>query len=119
MVELRRIADDEDEEEEEEDYNPRPPKYTKPDDNCFDMEMYHENRRDEISHCAHQWWWYDRDCLADWTKECDKTYGRWDDEFNKDYEIFSHKEEEKSQSLLELPSRKKDIVPPPEQCYGS
>ena len=83
------------------------------------MEMYRKDRRDEISHCAHQWWWYDRDCLADWTKECDKTYDHWDDVFNKDYEIFSNKEEDLSQSLLELPSRKKEIVPPPEQCYSS
>ena len=71
-----------------------------------------------IDLCADQWWYYDRDCLDDWTKECDKTYEHWDDVFEKSYKL-GVQELKKIHNELKVSTRNLQLVPPPEECHRS
>ena len=80
------------------------------------MKIYNERDKyqPQIDLCADQWWHYDRDCLDDWTKDCDKTYEHWDDVFEKSYKL-TDQELKKIHSQLKVSTRNLQIVPPPEE----
>ena len=58
-------------------------KYRRPDELCFDVKTYEEDFASiYIEHCTQQWQKFDRDCLEEWTRKCEKTYSDFEATFS-------------------------------------